>query len=127
MSNGYVAVPGVNDDIEYQDTLEAMNVMGMPEEEQGGESRVYLETLSPLKRGKISKLFDGSFDVDAILKLLRMMSVWCWDSVCNTCKGSHGNKFLHTTIQHFLFRFSPPPSLYFSLLPSLFLSLSFSR
>ena len=37
MSNGYVAVPGVNDAAEYEDTVEAMNVMGLPEEEQSGE------------------------------------------------------------------------------------------
>lgn len=37
MSNGYVAVPGINDANEYEDTVEAMNIMGMPEEEQSGE------------------------------------------------------------------------------------------
>lgn len=38
MSNGYVAVPGINDKNEYDDTVEAMNIMGMPEEEQNGEA-----------------------------------------------------------------------------------------
>ena len=38
MSNGYVAVPGLNDSNEFNDTVEAMNIMGMPEEEQSGES-----------------------------------------------------------------------------------------
>ena len=38
MSNGYVAVPGINDKNEFDDTVEAMNIMGMPEEEQAGES-----------------------------------------------------------------------------------------
>ena len=37
MSNGYVAVPGINDTNEYEDTVEAMKIMGMPEEEQSGE------------------------------------------------------------------------------------------
>ena len=37
MSNGYVAVPGINDTNEFEDTLEAMTIMGMPEEEQSGE------------------------------------------------------------------------------------------
>lgn len=36
LSNGYVAVPGINDTNEYEDTVEAMNIMGMPVEEQTG-------------------------------------------------------------------------------------------
>lgn len=37
LSNGNVQVPGVNDASEYADTLEAMNIMGLSEEEQAGE------------------------------------------------------------------------------------------
>ena len=47
MSNGYVAVPGINDANEYEDTVEAMNIMGMPEEEQSGE---YLYNNPPPER-----------------------------------------------------------------------------
>ena len=36
LSNGNLPVPGVNDSQEFQDTIEAMNIMGMPEEEQKG-------------------------------------------------------------------------------------------
>ena len=36
MSNGYVAVPGVNDANEYEDTREAMNIMGLSDDEQSG-------------------------------------------------------------------------------------------
>lgn len=38
LSNGNLPVPGVNDSQEFEDTKEAMNVMGMPEDEQAGES-----------------------------------------------------------------------------------------
>ena len=34
MSNGYVAVPGINDVNEFEDTVEAMTVMKMSVEEQ---------------------------------------------------------------------------------------------
>ena len=37
MSNGYVSVAGINDAAEFEDTVEAMNIMGLPEEEQSGE------------------------------------------------------------------------------------------
>lgn len=37
LSNGNLPVPGVNDSQEFEDTKEAMNIMGMTEEEQGGE------------------------------------------------------------------------------------------
>jgi myosin heavy subunit len=37
MSNGYVSVAGINDSAEFDDTVEAMNIMGLSEEEQGGE------------------------------------------------------------------------------------------
>ena len=40
MSNGYVPVAGVNDANEYEDTVEAMNIMGLPEDEQSGEACV---------------------------------------------------------------------------------------
>ncbi len=37
LSNGNLPVPGVNDAQEFQDTREAMNIMGMSEDEQNGE------------------------------------------------------------------------------------------
>ena len=37
LSNGNLPVPGVNDSQEFQDTIEAMNIMGMSDEEQSGE------------------------------------------------------------------------------------------
>lgn len=36
LSNGNLPVPGVNDSQEFEDTREAMNIMGMSEEEQSG-------------------------------------------------------------------------------------------
>ena len=36
LSNGNLPVPGVNDSQEFEDTKEAMNIMGMSEEEQTG-------------------------------------------------------------------------------------------
>lgn len=39
LSNGNLAVPGLNDANEYEDTREAMNIMGMSEDEQSGEKR----------------------------------------------------------------------------------------
>ena len=41
MSNGYVSVAGINDSAEFDDTVEAMNIMGLSEEEQGGEYILY--------------------------------------------------------------------------------------
>ena len=38
LSNGNLPVPGVNDSQEFEDTKEAMNIMGMTEEEQGCKS-----------------------------------------------------------------------------------------
>lgn len=38
LSNGNLPVPGVNDAQEFEDTKEAMNIMGMTEEEQGCKS-----------------------------------------------------------------------------------------
>ena len=40
LSNGNLPVPGVNDGQEFEDTREAMNIMGMSEEEQSGEWEV---------------------------------------------------------------------------------------
>lgn len=40
LSNGNLPVPGVNDSQEFQDTIEAMNIMGMSDEEQSGEIEV---------------------------------------------------------------------------------------
>ncbi|CAI8034560.1 Myosin-10 [Geodia barretti] len=40
MSNGYVSVAGINDSAEFDDTVEAMNIMGLSEEEQGAVFRV---------------------------------------------------------------------------------------
>ena len=37
LSNGNLPVPGVNDGQEFEDTREAMNIMGMSEDEQSGE------------------------------------------------------------------------------------------
>ena len=37
LSNGNLPVPGVNDSQEFQDTVEAMNIMGMSDEEQSGK------------------------------------------------------------------------------------------
>ena len=37
LSNGNLTVPGLNDVNEYEDTREAMNIMGMSEDEQSGE------------------------------------------------------------------------------------------
>ncbi len=37
LSNGNLPVPGVNDAQEFQDTREAMNIMGMSEDEQSGK------------------------------------------------------------------------------------------
>ena len=37
MSAGNIVVAGMNDGQDYADTKEAMDVMGMSEEEQGGE------------------------------------------------------------------------------------------
>ena len=37
LSNGNLPVPGVNDSQEFEDTKEAMIIMGMTDEEQGGE------------------------------------------------------------------------------------------
>ena len=37
LSNGNLPVAGINDAQEYQDTLEAMNIMGMSEDERTGE------------------------------------------------------------------------------------------
>lgn len=37
LSNGNLPVPGVNDSQEFEDTREAMNIMGMPDEEQSGK------------------------------------------------------------------------------------------
>lgn len=37
LSNGNLPVPGVNDSQEFQDTVEAMNIMGMTDEEQSGK------------------------------------------------------------------------------------------
>ena len=37
LSNGNLPVPGVNDSQEFQDTVEAMNIMGMSDEEQNGK------------------------------------------------------------------------------------------
>lgn len=37
LSNGNLPVPGVNDGQEFEDTCEAMNIMGMSEDEQSGE------------------------------------------------------------------------------------------
>ena len=39
LSNGNLSVPGLNDVNEYEDTREAMNIMGMSEDEQSGEKR----------------------------------------------------------------------------------------
>ena len=39
LSNGNLPVPGVNDSQEFQDTVEAMNIMGMTDEEQNGKDR----------------------------------------------------------------------------------------
>ena len=36
LSNGNLPVPGLNDSSEFEDTIEAMNIMGMSEEEQAG-------------------------------------------------------------------------------------------
>ena len=41
LSNGYLPVPGINDVSEYEDTLEAMKIMGMSEEESSGEGMVH--------------------------------------------------------------------------------------
>ena len=38
LSNGNLPVPGVNDGQEFEDTKEAMNIMGMSDEEQNGAS-----------------------------------------------------------------------------------------
>ena len=40
LSNGNLSVPGLNDKNEYEDTREAMNIMGMSEDEQSGEREV---------------------------------------------------------------------------------------
>lgn len=54
LSNGNLPVPGVNDSAEFEDTVEAMNIMGMPEDEQSGVYMcvcvhvTYLTTLYPL-------------------------------------------------------------------------------
>ena len=40
LSNGNLSVPGLNDKNEYEDTREAMNIMGMSEDEQSGEKEV---------------------------------------------------------------------------------------
>ena len=37
LSNGNLPVPGVNDSQEFQDTIEAMNIMGMSDEEQSSK------------------------------------------------------------------------------------------
>ena len=37
LSNGNLAVAGINDANDYEDTLEAMNIMGISEEERTGE------------------------------------------------------------------------------------------
>ena len=37
LSNGNLPVPGVNDSQEFEDTREAMNIMGMSEDEQSGK------------------------------------------------------------------------------------------
>ena len=39
LSNGNLPVPGVNDSQEFQDTIEAMNIMGLTDEEQNGKER----------------------------------------------------------------------------------------
>lgn len=36
LTNGNLSVPGINDIQEYEDTVEAMNIMGMSDEEKSG-------------------------------------------------------------------------------------------
>lgn len=39
LSNGHVTIPGQQDKDMFQETMEAMRIMGIPEEEQMGEGR----------------------------------------------------------------------------------------
>ena len=45
LSNGNLPVPGVNDGQEFEDTCEAMNIMGMSEDEQSGGQILFVEML----------------------------------------------------------------------------------
>jgi myosin heavy subunit len=56
LSNGFVPIPAAQDDEMFQETLEAMSIMGFSEEEQLGESALCLGSFRTLWLGQSSTL-----------------------------------------------------------------------
>lgn len=48
LSNGNLPVPGLNDGQELEDTTEAMNIMGMSEDEKNGERVLFGRVVFPV-------------------------------------------------------------------------------
>lgn len=59
LTNGNLSVPGLNDMNEYEDTREAMNIMGMSEEEQSGKGEGAVREGDEWKEGQRERRREG--------------------------------------------------------------------
>lgn len=71
LSNGHVTIPGQQDKDMFQETMEAMRIMGIPEEEQMGTEWALLW----LKEGRQGRLI---VPLEALGQLIGLARASCW-------------------------------------------------
>lgn len=81
LSNGHVTIPGQQDKDMFQETMEAMRIMGIPEDEQMGKDRAFC--------GRVVR--PSSLSIEALRQMWgpRMTAcwLWCWGALCSGRKS----------------------------------------